>query len=173
MQSEPHSPKRFSFENKPHLLIVEARYYEDVATHLLAGAQAVLDFNDTSYEVIQVPGALEIPAAISFAVKSLDYDPVRRRYDGYVALGCVVKGETHHDVIVGQESARGLQELALRYVLAIGNGILTVNTKDQALARADIKGQNRGGAAADACLRMIELKQHFRLTSKRRWVAKS
>lgn len=173
MKKSTTAPKIFSLDAKPHLLVVEARYYEDVSDHLFAGVQAVLDANSASCDRLTVPGALEIPAAITYAVKSLDYDPMRRRYDGYIALGCVVKGETHHDQIVGNESARGLQELALRYVLAIGNGILTVNNLEQALERAKPEGQNRGGAAAEACLRMVEIKQQFRLTSKRRWVAKS
>ncbi len=166
-------PKKFSFEAKPHVLVVEARYYEDVSDQLFAGAQAALDLNGATYERLVVPGALEIPAAITFALKALDFDPVRRRYEGYVALGCVIRGETRHDEIVGDESARGLQELALRYVLAIGNGILTVNNYEQAVVRARVDGQNRGRHAAETCLRMVEIKQHFRLTSKRRWVAKS
>lgn len=173
MHNHAPTPKQFAFEAKPHLLVVEARYYEDVSDHLFAGTQKVLDLNGATYERLVVPGAFEIPAAIAFAVKALDYDPVRRRFDGYIALGCVVRGETRHDEIVGAESARGLQELALRYILAVGNGILTVNNYEQALARARVDGQNRGGHAAEACLRMIEIKQHFRLTAKRRWVAKT
>ncbi|MEJ0063620.1 MAG: 6,7-dimethyl-8-ribityllumazine synthase [Alphaproteobacteria bacterium] len=173
MQTSKSPPPQFKFDNKPHLLIVEARFYEDISDHLFAGAQEVLDANEASYDRLEVPGSLEIPAAINFAVKALDYDPIRRRFDGYIALGCVIKGETRHDEIVGNGSARGLQELALRSVLAIGNGILTVDSHEQALARATVDGHNRGGAAAAACLRMIEIKQHFRLMPKRRWVAKS
>jgi 6,7-dimethyl-8-ribityllumazine synthase len=173
MQTTKAPPPLFSFETKPHLLVVEARYYSAVSDHLFSGAQAVLEANQATCDRLTVPGALEIPAAIAYAVKALDYDPTRRRYDGYIALGCVVKGETHHDQIVGNESARGLQELALRSMLAIGNGILTVNNLEQALARAHPEQHDRGGAAAIACLRMIEIKQHFRLSSKRRWVAKS
>lgn len=165
--------KSFSFDSKPHILVVEARFYDDIADLLFDGAKAVLDANGASYDRLAVPGAFEIPAAITCAVKALDYDPVRRRYDGYIALGCVIKGDTRHDEIVGNESARGLQDLAMRYVLAIGNGILTVNDRDQALVRAKPAEHNRGGAAAEACLRMIEIKQQFHLTSKRRWVARS
>ncbi len=167
------TPKLFNFDSKPHILVVEARFYEDIGDQLFAGAQAVLDANNATYDRIAVPGAFEIPAAITCAVKSLDYDPVRRRYDGYIALGCVIRGDTRHDEIVGNESARGLQDLAMRYVLAIGNGILTVNDKEQALVRARPDQHDRGGAAAEACLRMIEIKQHFHLTSKRRWVART
>ena len=162
----------FNFETKPHILVVEARFYDDIADLQLRGAKAVLDRAEALYEVVAVPGSLEIPAAISYAIKSLDFDAVRRRYDGYVALGCVLKGGTHHDEIVGNECARGLQEIALHYSLAIGNGVLTCNTREQAIERADPAQMDRGGAAAEACLRMIELKQHFRLSPKRRWVAR-
>ena len=161
----------YHFDPKPHVLIVEARFYDDIADLLLKGAKAELDRVGATHEVLTVPGALEIPAAIVFAIKSLDFDAGRRRYDGYVALGCVIEGGTRHDDIVGFESARGLQDMILRYALAAGNGILTCNTREQALERADPARMNRGGAAAAACLRMIEIKQHFRLSPKRRWVA--
>ena len=165
-------PAKFQFDAPPHVMIVEARFYADVADMLLMGAKAVLDRIGASYEIITVPGALEIPAAIAYAIRALDFDPVRRRCEGFVALGCVLKGGTHHDEIVGFESARGLQDLAVLRALAIGNGILTCNTKEQAEERADTARLNRGGAAAEACLQMIELKQKFRLLPKRRWVAK-
>jgi 6,7-dimethyl-8-ribityllumazine synthase len=165
-------PATFQFEQKPHILIVQSPYYTDICARLNEGAMTVLQRVGVTYETVDVPGALEIPAAIVYAVKSLDFDATRRRFDGYVALACVMKGETHHDQIVGSESARALQEIAMRYTLAIGNGILTVNTKEQAMDRASINGQNRGGAAAEACLRMIELKHQFRLSPKRRWVAR-
>ena len=155
------------------MLIVANRYYEDVADLQMAGALAVLEPTGSSHDVLQVPGALEIPAAILYAVKALDFDPTRRRFDGYIALGCIVKGSTHHDEIIGFESARGLQDLALQYTLAIGNGILTCNTHAQALERADPAQQDRGGAAAVAALRMIEIKQQYRLTPKRRWLGKA
>lgn len=169
-----HKQKRqtsFVFETNPHIMIVEGRYYNDVADLLLQGAKAVLEQAGATYEVHTVPGALEIPAAVLYAVKSLNFDAIRKRFDGYVALGCVLKGKTRHDEVVGNESARGLQSIALDHTLAIGNGILTCDTKDQALERADPARQDRGGAAAAACLRLIELKHHFRLSPKRRWVA--
>ncbi len=166
------SPKEFKFESPPHIMIVEARFYEDVTNHLLTGAKEVLDRIGASYDVYDVPGALEIPAAILYAVKGLDFDPARRRYDGYIALGAVIKGGTRHDQIVGDISARGLQNLALQHTLAIGNGILTVESKEQAMERADPARMNKGGGAAEACLRMLELKNQFRLSSKRRWVAR-
>lgn len=165
-------PAVFNFEEKPHVMVVEARFYDDVGDLLLTGAKAVLDRAEASYEIFTVPGALEIPATILYAMKSLDFDAVRRRFDGYVALGCVIKGATRHDEIVGNISTQGLQDLALSHTLAIGNGILTCSTKDQALERADPARHNRGGAAAEACLKMIELKHHFRLMPKRRWVGR-
>ncbi len=164
-------PMTFKFDSTPHVLVVEARYYDDIADLELRGAKTVLERVGVSYDVVTVPGALEIPAAILYAVKSLNFDVVRRRYDGYVALGCVLKGDTHHDQIVGSESARSLQELTLNYALAVGNGILTCNTREQALDRADPERQDRGGAAVEACLRLIELKHRFRLSPKRRWMA--
>ena len=166
-------PPIYQFDAKPHVLIVEASYYDDIASLQLKGVREVLDRVGADYETIKVPGALEIPAAIVYAIKSLDYDAVRRRYDGYIALGCVMKGGTMHDEVVANESARSLQEIAMRYALAIGNGILTCNTKEQALERADPARMNRGGEAAEACLRMIEIKQQFRLSPKRRWVGAS
>ena len=171
METSP-SSTAYSFEQKPHVLIVEARYYEDIADMLLAGAKAELDKAGATIEIITVPGSLEIPAAIGYAIKALDFDAARRRFDGYVALGSVIEGGTRHDEIVGFESARGLQELALRYALAIGNGILTCKTRDQALERADTARQDKGGRAASACLKMIELKHRFRLSSKKRWVGR-
>lgn len=161
---------KFVFDRRPHILIVRSPYHKDVVEELGKGVIYVLEDSRATYEVIDVPGALEIPAAIAIAVKSMGFVTTRRRYDGYVALGCVIKGETLHDEIVGTESAHGLQELALRYTLAIGNGILTCNTLAQAFERASMSGQDKGGAAAEACLRMIELKQQYGLSpKKRRW----
>jgi 6,7-dimethyl-8-ribityllumazine synthase len=165
-------PVTFHFETPPHLLIVEARFYNPIADHLLTGAKQALDAAKATYEVLTVPGALEIPAAIAFAIKALDFDPMRRRPEGYIALGCVIKGGTMHDEIVGLESARGLQELAIGHAMAIGNGILTCNDMQQAEERADPARLNRGREAAEAALRMIEIKHQMRLTPKRRWVAK-
>jgi 6,7-dimethyl-8-ribityllumazine synthase len=140
----------------PHILVVEAPYYTHIAEHLAQGAVAVLEAAGASFERISVPGAFEIPAAIRFAVEG------GAPYDGYVALGCVIRGETtHYDYVCG-ESARGLQDLALAHGLAIGYGILTVETEAQALARARVDGRDKGGEAARACLAMITLKQRFR-----------
>lgn len=148
---------------QPHVMIVEARFYEDIADELLRGATAVLDEAGASYERVEVPGAFEVPAAISIAVRSMEYYSGRRRFDGYVALGCVIRGETSHYEYVCRESARALQNLACRYCLALGYGILTVENRDQAAARAAAGGRNKGGEAATACLRMIGLKTQFRM----------
>ena len=149
--------------DKPHVLIVEARFYDDLADELVKGAVAALDAAGASHERIEVPGAFEVPAAIQIAVRSMDFFTARRRFDGFVALGCVIRGETtHYDYVCG-ESARGLQDLALRHTLAIGYGILTVENLEQAWERADVRKSNHGGRAAGACLRMIEIKRHFHL----------
>lgn len=165
-------PKTFKFDEKPHIMIVEGRHYDDVSDMELKGAQAVLDNAEATYTVYTVPGALEIPAAIAYAVKSMNFDAVRRRFDGYVALGCVLQGATKHADIVAHESARGLQNLVLQHVLAVGNGIITAETLEQALERADPAREDRGGQAAEACLCMVEMKQGFNLSPKRRWIAR-
>jgi len=150
----------------PHIMIVEARFYEDLADELARGAIAELEKAGATYERFQVPGAFEIPAAIQFAVRSMDFYSGRRRFDGYVALGVVIRGETtHYDYVCG-ESARGLNDLALRHTLAIGYGIQTVENREQAWARASVAQKNKGGGAARACLDMIELKRQFRLYSR-------
>ncbi|MDX2028278.1 MAG: 6,7-dimethyl-8-ribityllumazine synthase [Alphaproteobacteria bacterium] len=165
-------PMTFQFETKPNILIVEARHYDDIADLQLKGARTVLDRAGVDHDTVTVPGALEIPAAILYAIKSLDFDAVRRRCDGYVALGCIIKGGTNHNELVAAECFRGLQDNMLRYSLAVGNGVITCNNREQALERADPARHDRGGAAAEACLRMIELKHQFRLSPKRRWVAR-
>lgn len=142
-------------ERLPHLLIVEARFYDDISDALLKGAIDALEEVDASYDVVTVPGALEIPAAIVFAEKS------EKKYDGYIALGCVIRGETYHFEIVANESCRGLSDLSVHKKLAIGNGILTVENDDQAWERAKSDKKNKGGFAAKAALCMIELKKEF------------
>jgi len=141
----------------PHIMIVEARYYPHISDELLKGAMAALAEAGATCEKISVPGALEIPAAIGFAARGHG----AAKFDGFLALGCVIRGETtHYDYVCG-ESARGLQHLALTYGLAIGFGILTVENEAQARARADVAGKNKGGEAARACLAMIALKRRF------------
>ena len=136
-----------------HILIVEARFYGAIADALLEGAVAALAAAGATHEVLTVPGALEIPAAIAFA------DGVGR-FDGYVALGCVIRGETWHFEVVAGESARALMALSLDG-LAVGNGILTVENEAQAWARARVSDKNKGGEAAVAALAMVVVKARF------------
>jgi len=141
---------------QPHLLLVEARFYGDLADELALGAIEAIEGAGATCDRVAVPGALEIPGAIKFA-----HVGHRVKYDGYVALGCVIRGETtHYDYVCG-ESARGLQELTLKNNLAIGNGILTVEDWDQAWARAKRSEKNKGAGAAEAALAMIALKEKF------------
>ncbi|AQT47155.1 MULTISPECIES: 6,7-dimethyl-8-ribityllumazine synthase [Bartonella] len=140
---------------KAHLLIVEARFYEEISDALLKGATETLEQANADFDVVTVPGALEIPAAIAFAEKG------EKKYDGYVALGCVIRGETYHFEIVSNESCRGIADLSVRKRLAIGNGIITVENEKQAWARALPDKKNKGGFAAEAALHMIALKDKF------------
>jgi 6,7-dimethyl-8-ribityllumazine synthase len=132
-------------------LIVEAAFYAHLNALLVEGARAALEAEGHKVEVLQVPGALEIPAAIALAADS-------GRYDGYVALGVVIRGETYHFEIVAQESARGLMALTLDG-LAVGNGILTVENETQALTRAKPDEKDKGGEAAKAAMALLELKE--------------
>jgi 6,7-dimethyl-8-ribityllumazine synthase len=147
-------------EEKLRILIVEARFYSDLADELLKGATSALDAYDAEYEVISVPGALEIPAAIAIAEEG-GHRPAGKRYDGYVALGTVIRGETYHFEIVSNESARGLMDLAVGKKLAIGNGILTTEDDEQAWARARVSEGDKGGGAANACLEVIALRRQL------------
>lgn len=134
------------------LLIVEARFYDDLADALVEGARAAIAEAGHHCDVVTVPGALEVPAAIAFA------DDAHAPYDAYVALGVVIRGQTtHYDLVAGQ-SARGLMDLALDRGLAIGNGILTVENAEQAWARARKAEADKGGGAARAAIAMAELK---------------
>jgi 6,7-dimethyl-8-ribityllumazine synthase len=135
------------------LLIVEARFYEHLNDRLLAGARAAIEAAGHSHETVTVPGALEVPAAIALAAET-------GRYDGFVALGVVIRGETYHFEIVAGESARGIMALTLDG-LAIGNGILTVENEAQALARARPEEKDKGGEAAKAALAMMALRARF------------
>jgi 6,7-dimethyl-8-ribityllumazine synthase len=139
------------------MLIVEARFYEHISDALVAGATRVLDEAGAHYDRITVPGALEVPAAIAMAIDAAKAK--RAPYDGVVAVGCVIQGETYHFELVSNESARGLMDLAINRQLAIGNGILTVDTETQALARSTPDGRNKGAAAARAALAMVALKR--------------
>jgi len=143
------------------VLVVEARFYDDLADALLDGAVDALRAQGVQYDVVSVPGALEVPTAIALAEEAGRY-PTAPRYDGYVALGCVIRGETYHFEIVSDQSAAGLMQLGLRG-LAIGNGILTPEDEDQAWARARRSEGDKGGAAARACLDLIALRKRLRV----------
>jgi 6,7-dimethyl-8-ribityllumazine synthase len=145
---------------KPNILIVEARYYAHIADYLLDGATAALSAGGASFERVTVPGALEVPPAILFAAKMSEH--AGKTYDGFVALGCVIRGETYHFEIVAGESARGLMDLGLQHGVCIGNGILTVENEEQALVRATPSGGDKGGDAARACLALINLRSRLR-----------
>ncbi len=139
------------------MLVVEARFYVHIADALWAGAKRALDAAGAHYDRITVPGALEIPAAIAMAVAAAQQK--RKPYDGVVALGCVIEGETYHFEVVSNELARGLMDLAIAQQLLIGNGILTVDTETQALVRANPDDGDKGGDAARAALTMVALKR--------------
>lgn len=143
------------------VLIVEARFYEDLADALLEGAMDALTSRGVQVDVVTVPGALEVPTVIAMAADAARL-PTAPRYDGFVALGTVIRGETYHFEIVADQSAAGLTELGLRGI-AIGNGILTTEDEDQAWARARITEGDKGGFAARACLDLIALKKRLRV----------
>ena len=144
----------------PHVMIVEAPYYAHIAEELARGAIQALDAGGASYERFTVPGAFEIPAAIALAARSA------KRFDGFVALGCVIRGETTHYDHICAETARSLQDLMVRDGIAVGYGILTCENEAHALVRAalpdtDKKGRDKGGEATRACLALIELRRRF------------
>jgi 6,7-dimethyl-8-ribityllumazine synthase len=142
------------------ILIVEARYYGEISDALLDGASDALRAYGAAFDVVTVPGAFELPAAIALAEEG-GHRPAGVRYDGFVALGCVIRGETtHYDYVCG-ESARGLMELSINKGLAIGYGVLTVEDEAQAWARARINEGDKGGFAARACLDMIGLRRRL------------
>ncbi len=141
------------FDKPTKLLIVVAPYYKDVADQLVAGAKTAITAAGASFDLIEVPGALEVPTGIRLAVNS-------DKYDGFVALGCVIRGETTHYDTVCNDSSRALQMMGLSGI-CIGNGILTVETRGQAVVRAEAEGQNKGGGAADAAMHLILLARKF------------
>ncbi len=135
----------------PEILIIYSDYYKEIADALMSGATAVLDKAGANYEKIEVPGVLEVPAALAMACE-------QNRYDGFVLLGCVIRGETTHYEIVSNESARAIMDIMCRNNLALGNGIQTVENREQAWARANVDDRNKGGGAAEAALKMIKVR---------------
>ena len=148
------------------VLIIEARFYDDIANELARGATEELRRRGIGFERVAVPGALEIPVALSIAVTSKMVGP-EGRHDGCVALGCVIRGETSHYDIVANDSARAIMAIGVEHGIAIGNGILTVDNREQAWARASIDGGNKGAAAAGACAALLELAGDFERKSGR------
>ena len=148
---------------KPHVLIVEARFYADIADELLKGAVAALEAAGATHERVSVPGAFEIPAAIAMTIEAQRVSPPHRSFDGFLALGCVIRGETTHYDYVAGESARALMDLTTQHHIALGYGILTVENDKQAWARARVAEKNEGGDVARACLAMIEMRRRLGL----------
>lgn len=144
-----------------NILIVEARFYAHISDMLLDGATSAIEKSGAHFERLAVPGALEIPTAIALAAKSGEHGG--KSYDGYIALGCVIRGETYHFEIVASESARGLLDLGMKNGLCIGNGILTVENERQALARAACDDGDKGGDAARACLALVHIRNRLGL----------
>jgi 6,7-dimethyl-8-ribityllumazine synthase len=142
-------------KTSPHILIVDAPYYREISASLMEGVAEVLTREGATHDYVAVPGVLEIPAAIAFAEASA------KPYDGYVVIGCVIRGETTHYDIVANESARALMDLTVSKKLALGNGIQTVENEAQAWARARKSEKNKGGGAAEAAIAMIRLRAEF------------
>lgn len=146
----------------PRVLIVEARFYEDIADDLVAGATAVLERAGVAFDRLPVPGAFELPAAIAAALDAAE-EADGIAYDGFLALGCVIRGETDHYDHICRESSRALMDLAVEDGIALGFGVLTCENPEQARVRARVDQKNKGGDAAQACLRMMAIKREFRL----------
>ena len=145
------------FTNKKVLLVCSP-YYKDITQNLIKGAIKVLRSNSVEYKIINVPGALEIAPSIKIYSEKSSKDIL---FDGFVALGCIIRGETYHFEIVSNESARALSDLSITYSLPIGNGILTVENKEQAIERSDPLRLNKGAGAALACLSLINHKNNI------------
>ena len=158
MASTEHGPGLAppTFADRPRVLIVAAPFYRDIADNMISGAQATLDAAGCSHELLEVPGALEIPTAIRLA---------ENNYDAFVALGCVIRGETTHYETVCNDSSRALTLLGIERKICLGNGILTVENRAQADVRADPKLMNKGGGAAEAALHLLAISRRFRSVS--------
>jgi 6,7-dimethyl-8-ribityllumazine synthase len=148
------------------VLIIEARFYEDIADELARGAVSELEEQRVGYERLSVPGALEIPLTLSLALAN-GFVGRAGRHRGCVALGCVIRGETSHYDVVARESAATLHALAVEHAVPLGNGILTCDSREQAWVRASVDGRNKGADAARACLTLMQLEKHFSSASRR------
>jgi 6,7-dimethyl-8-ribityllumazine synthase len=149
---------------KPRVLIVEARFYEDIADELAKGAMAVLDEAGVAYDRIAVPGVFEVPAVMRFALRAMEIQTAEGRYSGFISLGCVIRGETDHYDHICREASHALMNLAMTFSVAMGFGVLTCESHEQAWVRAAVDKKNKGADAANACLRMMEIKKLLRLT---------
>ena len=148
---------------KLRVLIVEARFYSDLADEMAKGAIAALDKAGILHDRVAVPGTFEVPAAIRFALRAMETHSATSNYSGFIALGTVIRGETDHYDHICREVSRALMDIAVKQSVALGFGILTCETKEQAEARADISRGDKGTDAAQACLRMMDLKKELRL----------
>lgn len=146
-----------------HMMIIQSSFNRDITDQLYMGAIATLEKQKATYEHYVVPGVFEIPAAIQCAIKGMEFAKARRRFSGYIALGCVIRGETTHYDHVSESVFMSIQDLITRYTLAFGNGILTTENYEQALERANLSGRNWGAMAAETCLDMIKHKSKFAL----------
>ena len=151
---------------KPRVLIVEARFYSDLADEMAKGAIAALDQAGVLHDRVAVPGTFEVPAAIRFALRAMETHSATSNYSGFIALGTVIRGETDHYDHICREVSRALMDIAVQQSVALGFGILTCETKEQAEARADISRGDKGADAAQACLRMMDLKKELRLAQR-------
>ena len=143
-------------DNKNKILLVCSPYYIEITNNLIKGASDFLKSKSVDYKILNVPGALEIAPAIKLISDRSKKKPI---FDGYLALGCVIRGETYHFEIVANESSRALSDLSINYSIPIGNGILTVSNKEQAIIRSDPTQLNKGAGAAEACLSLINIKK--------------
>ena len=148
------------------VLIVEARFYQDVAEELVKGAARELEEAGVGHDRLAVPGVFEVPGAIRFAIRAMETHSATTNYAGFVALGTVIRGETDHYEHIARETTRALMDIATNQSVALGFGILTCDTSDQAKARAAVDRGNKGAEAARACLRMMEVKKDFRLSQR-------
>ncbi len=149
-------------KNPIHILIAEGRFYHEISDRLIRGAEMTLREQGATWETVTVPGALEIPQVLAMAIETgLFGGSASQPFHGFVALGCVIRGETTHYETVAAESARALMELSCAHAIPLGNGILTVENEAQALARAGVGGKNKGQDAVEACLEVLRLKRDF------------
>ena len=151
---------------KLRVLIVEARFYSDLADEIAKGAIAALDKAGILHDRVAVPGTFEVPAAIRFALRAMETHSATSNYSCFIALGTVIRGETDHYDHICREVSRALMDIAVKQSVALGFGILTCETKEQAEARADISRGDKGADAAQACLRMMDLKKELRLAQR-------